>query len=386
MRFPRIPVGSLLLIFCACLCACLTLGEPGARGQNSGQAAASSGQPSAQPSGQLSDQPSGQLSDQGASIRQNVNLVDVLFTVFNGKNKIVSNLEKENFKVYDDNVQQEIRFFSRQTDLPLRVGLLLDTSNSIRQRLQFEQQAATDFLFNVIRRDEDQAFLMDVDDSPEVIQPFTADVQHLRDVIVRQRAGGGTALYDAVYQGCQELLLAPVPAPGRDPDVRRVLVVISDGDDNLSRHSRGEALDMAQRAGIVIYTVSTSIDWIVTDQETNASKSANRKYQKNEGDRVLDQFSSDSGGRAFFPYHVDDLAQSFHDIGEELRNQYSLAYVPAGRTSDKKFHSIRVAVDEKGLQVHARKGYYATAPASPASPHPADPSPVSAVPPNAPHS
>jgi VWFA-related protein len=374
MRFPRIPVGSLSLIFCACLCACLTLGEPGARGQNSGQAPASSGQPS------------GQASDQGASIRQNVSLVDVLFTVFNGKNKIVSNLEKENFKVYDDNAQQEIRFFSRQTDLPLRVGLLLDTSNSIRQRLQFEQQAATDFLFNVIRRDKDQAFLMDVDDSPEVIQPFTADVQHLRDVIVRQRAGGGTALYDAVYQGCQELLLAPVPAPGRDPDVRRVLVVISDGDDNLSRHSRGEALDMAQRAGIVIYTISTSIDWIVTDQEANASKSANRKYQKNEGDRVLDQFSSDSGGRAFFPYHVDDLAQSFHDIGEELRNQYSLAYVPAGRTSDRKFHSIRVAVDEKGLQVHARKGYYATAPASPASPNPADPSPVSAAPPNAPHS
>ncbi len=359
MRCPRKLAFFASIVFCVC-CVCLALAARPAKGQNS----ASPAQVPASP-------------DQGA-IRQNVNLVDVLFTVFNNRNKIVPDLEKEDFKVFDDNVPQEIRFFSRQTDLPLRVGLLLDTSNSIRQRLQFEQQAATDFLFNVIRPDKDQAFLMDVDDSPEVIQPFTADVQHLRDVIVRQRAGGGTALYDAVYQGCQELLRSPEPSPAANPDVRRVLVVISDGDDNLSRHSRADALDMAQRAGIVIYTVSTSIDWIVTDQETNASKSFNRKYLKNEGDRVLDQFSSDSGGRAFFPYHVEDLAQSFHDIGEELRNQYSLAYVPAGRTSDRKFHSIRITVDQKGLQVHARKGYYAAVPAAE--------SPVPAAPATAPHS
>ena len=202
---------------------------------------------------------------------------------------------------------------------------------------------------------------MTVDDDPELIQGFTDDVDRLRDVIMKQRAGGGTALYDAVYKGCQQLALGAAPAGPAGPDVRRVLVVISDGDDNLSSHSRGEALEMAQRAGIVIYTISTSTNWIITDQETNQFNQANRKYQKDEGDRVLEQFSNDSGGRAFFPYRADDLAVSFRDIGEELRSQYSLGYVPAGRVADGRFHTIRLATATKGLQVHARKGYYAAA-------------------------
>jgi len=307
--------------------------------------------------------PSASNQDQGASIRQNVNLVDVLFTVSDKKDKMVVDLNKQDFKVFDDNSPQEIRFFSRQTNLPLRVGLLLDTSNSIRQRLQFEQQAAIDFLFDVIRRDEDLAFLMTVDDDPEVIQSYTTDVQKLRDTIMRQRAGGGTALYDAVYQACQQLLNSPLSANTSDVDVRRVLVIISDGEDNLSRHTRGEALDMAQRAGIVIYTISTSINWIITDQEASSTKLADRKYMKDEGDRVLQQFSQDSGGRAFFPYHVEDLGRSFMDIAEELRSQYSLGYVPSDRVvADGKFHTIRINTDMKGLEVHARKGYYAIAP------------------------
>lgn len=294
-------------------------------------------------------------------LRQNVNLVDVLFSVFDKRTKLVTDLTKDDFSVFDDNVRQQISFFSRQTDLPLRVGLLLDTSNSIRQRLEFEQQAATDFLSSVIRRDKDQAFLMTVDDDPELIQGFTDDVDRLRDVIMKQRAGGGTALYDAVYKGCEQLARGAAPAGPAGPEVRRVLVVISDGDDNLSSHSRAEALEMAQRAGIVIYTISTSTNWILTDQETSQFNQANRKYQKDEGDRVLEQFSDDSGGRAFFPYRADDLAISFRDIGEELRSQYSLGYVPAGRVADGRFHTIRLAVATKGLQIHARKGYYATA-------------------------
>ena len=301
--------------------------------------------------------------DQAPSIRQNVTLVDVLFSVFNNRNRIVADLEKENFKVYDDGMQQEIRFFSRQTNLPLRVGLLLDTSNSIRDRLRFEQQAAVDFLFNAIRPGKDQAFLMTVDDQPEVIQPFTGDLPRLSEAIMKLRAGGGTALYDAIYHACEELARVPSPEGDAAHDMRRVLVVIGDGVDNLSSHSRSETLDMAQRAGIVIYAISSSTSWVITDQQTNSSNSINRKWQKDEGDHVLEQFSKDSGGRVFFPYRIDDLAQSFHDIGEELRSQYSLAYAPAGRTPDKKFHSIRITVDQKNLEVHARKGYYANPPA-----------------------
>jgi Ca-activated chloride channel family protein len=302
----------------------------------------------------------------GQSIRQNVNLVDVLFTVLTKQNRIVADLNRDNFRVFDDGAEQEVRFFNRQTDLPLRVGLLLDTSNSIRDRLKFEQQAAIDFLYNVIRRDKDQAFLMTVDDEPEMAQGFTGDLDNLREVILKQRAGGGTALYDAVYDACQQLL--KIPTSGNpDTDLRRVLVVISDGDDNLSRHSRSDALDIAQRAGIVIYTISTSINWILTDQEVGKGDLANRKVMKDEGDRVLEQFSDESGGRAFFPYRVDDLAQSFGYIGEELRSQYSLAYVPT-HPADGKFHKIRIEVNTKGLQVRARKGYYATPPQGPDSP------------------
>lgn len=295
------------------------------------------------------------------SIRTDVNLVDVLFTVLDRKNKMVSDLGEDNFTVFDDGRPQQIRFFSQQTDLPLRVGLLLDTSNSIRERLQFEQEAAIDFLFNVIRKDKDQAVLMTVDDQPEVIQDFTSNMDLLRDAIQRQRAGGATALYDAIYKASADLL-QHAPLTNTSNDARRVLVVISDGEDTLSHHSRGEALELAQRAGIVIYTISSNTDWILPDSDTSPSKSFDRKIQKGPGDLVLEQFAEESGGRAFFPYHVDDLAQSFAQIGAELRNQYSLAYnLPAGQLNDGKFHTIRVAVAEKGLQVHARKGYQAVA-------------------------
>jgi Ca-activated chloride channel family protein len=341
MRFWRIPAVLLTLVFAApCVWA---------------QAPASPSVPATPPASAAPAEPV----PANQSIRTDVNLVDVLFTVMDRKNKIVSDLSQGNFTVFDDGKPQEIRFFSQQTDLPLRVGLLLDTSNSIRQRLQFEQEAAIDFLFNVIRRGKDEAVLMTVDDQPEVIQDFTGDMDLLRNAIQRQRAGGATALYDAIYQTCVQLL-QHAPLTNASNDVRRVLVVISDGEDTLSRHSRGEAMEIAQRAGIVIYTISSNTDWIVTDQETNPSKSFDRKFAKGPGDQVLQQFAEDSGGRAFFPYRVDDLAQSFAQIGNELRSQYSLAYtLPSGQLTDGKFHSIRIAVGEKGLQVHARKGYLA---------------------------
>src|ERR1700722_918143 len=165
----------------------------------------------------------GTAQDQGV-LRQDVNLVNLLFSVTDRDNRVITDLERSDFQVFDDNARQEIRFFSRQTDLPLRVGLLLDTSNSIRPRFEFEQGAAVDFLFSVIRRDRDQAFLMSVDDQPEVLQGFTPDVDQLRNVIMKQRAGGGTALYDAIYKACELVMKPPVmagPTPGPELDMRR---------------------------------------------------------------------------------------------------------------------------------------------------------------------
>ena len=157
--------------------------------------------------------------------RVSVNLVDVLFTVLNRRNKLVPELDKPDFQVYDDNVLQQIRYFSKQTDLPLRIGMLLDTSNSIRDRLRFEQDAAVSFLYSVLRRNKDEAFVMTFDDEPQVLQAFTGDTGKLRDQIVQTRAGGGTAIYDAIYAACQKELSHPPRTPGDQPDVvRRVMI------------------------------------------------------------------------------------------------------------------------------------------------------------------
>ncbi len=167
-----------------------------------------------------------------------VNLVDVLFTVLNRRNKLVPELEKGDFKIWDDKAPQAIRYFSKQTDLPLRIGMLLDTSNSIRDRIKFEQDASTNFLFSVLRRNKDEAFVMTFDDEPQIVQPFTGDAGALRDQITKTRAGGGTAIYDAIFEACVKELSHPPRPPGDQPDVvRRVMILISDGEDNLSTHT-----------------------------------------------------------------------------------------------------------------------------------------------------
>ena len=312
----------------------------------------------ASPESAPQDQAAPQQSQQ--RITRVVNLVDVLFTVLNRRNKLVPDLEKDNFKVWDNNVPQSIRYFSRQTDLPLRIGLLMDTSNSIRDRLQFEQNAATSFLFSVLRRNKDQAFVMTFDDEPSIVQPFTDEGGRLRDQIMNTRAGGGTAVYDAIYQACSKELNHPPRPPGDQPDVvRRVMVLISDGEDNLSNHTRSEAIEMAQRTSVVIYTISTSTQWIQLSQ-TDPFKLADRKIHLTEGDKILKDLAQETGGRAFFPYHVDDLDQSFQDIGDELRNQYSIAYIPPNYMMDGRYHKIKIEVpDHKGYQIRARRGYFA---------------------------
>jgi len=323
-----------------------------------------------QPSATPAQEP--QIQKSQTTIPVTVNLVDVLFTVLDRRNKLVPDLEKGDFKVTDDNVPQDIRYFSKQSDLPLRIGMLMDTSNSIRDRLKFEQDAANNFLFSVLRRNKDEAFVMTFDDEPQIIQAFTGDTGLLRDHILRTRAGGGTAVYDAIYTACTHELNHPPRPPGDQPDVvRRVMILISDGDDNLSTHTRAEAIEMAQRTSVVIYTISTSTQWVALDNPGN-ERTGNRKYHLTEGDKILQDLADETGGRAFYPYHVDDLDQSFQDIGDELRNQYSIAYNPTNHSVDGRYHKIKVDVPEhKGYQVRARRGYYARVNGDISSPKPA---------------
>lgn len=284
-----------------------------------------------------------------------VGLVHLVAAVMDRRNKFVTDLTQNDFQVFEDGREQHIKYFSRQADLPLRIGMLLDTSNSIRERLHFEQDAAIDFLYNVIRRGQDQAFLMTFDNDPEVVQDYTGDVSQLSEVIQKQNAGGGTALNDAIYLASERLVDAPTPK-GPNPDVRRILVVISDGDDNLSDHALSDAIQMADRAGVSIYAISTDNDWV--EVETGNPQ----KLQYSEGDNILKELADETGGRAFFPFRVDDLAQSFLDIGNELRSQYLIGYAPPYKEADGQFHRVELKVERKGLIVRSRKGYYATAP------------------------
>jgi len=298
------------------------------------------------------------------TFRPTVELVNIVFSVFDRRQRFVTDLDRGNFRVAEDGLEQTVSFFSRETDLPLRIGLLLDTSNSIRGRLQFEQEAAIDFLHSVVRRGKDLAFLMTFDSEPAIIQDYTDDLASLQEAILRQRAGGGTALYDAIYYACAQRLVQPPLPAGDNPEVRRILVVISDGEDTMvSGRSLSEAIDAAQRAEAVIYTISTSTKWVSVSGSD--PRKLPEKYHKTEGDKILDQLSRETGGRAFYPYRVEDLGQSFLDIGTELRSQYSLAYTPTNRVEDGRFRRVRIDVDRKGLIVRHRKGYYAPRPAAP---------------------
>ncbi|HWG57569.1 MAG TPA: VWA domain-containing protein [Candidatus Acidoferrales bacterium] len=298
---------------------------------------------------------------QNPRINVTTGLVHMVATVMDRHDHFVTDLNQSDFKVLEDGQPQKIQFFGRETDLPLRIALLLDTSNSIRPRLQFEQDAAIDFLSTVLRRGKDDAFLMTFDNEPEVIQDFTDDASALADAIRRQRAGGGTALDDAICMASQKLASAPIPA-GPNSDIRRVIVLISDGNDTLSDHVPSDAMEAVLRAEASIYAISTNTQWLSLDDESQPSK-----YHIVGGDKVLQQFSNETGGRVFFPYRVDDLAQSFTDIGSELRSQYFIAYAPASHSAAGQFHRIDVKTDRKGLSVRTRKGYYGAV-ASAASP------------------
>ena len=281
----------------------------------------------------------GQQAEPVTTIKVPVNLVNVLFTVTDKKNRLALNLTKDDFKVFEDKKPQRITFFSRETNLPLRIGILIDTSNSIRERLRFEQEAAIDFLNSAIRPGKDLAFVVGFDVTPQLVQDYTDDINKLADAIRSLQAGGGTGLYDAIYFASKEKMLY-FPPP--EPYLRRVMVVVSDGRDNQSEHTRDEALAMAQRGEVTIFAIST-----------------NRTGFASQGDKVLKYLAQETGGQAFFPFAASDVADDFRQIARELRSQYSLAYTSTNTAHDGTFRKIAVDTTEKGFHVRAKSGYWA---------------------------
>jgi VWFA-related protein len=273
-------------------------------------------------------------------VRLGVNEVNLIFTVTDRHGHYIPNLQQGDFALLDDGrAPAKVNSFHQQINLPLRVGIVIDASTSIRSRFQFEQQSATEFLLGVLKAKSDRAFVMGFDVTPNVTQDWTSNIDGLETGINRLRPGGGTALFDAVYTACRDKLLDV--ARGHEP-VRKAIVLISDGDDNQSRVYPDEAVKECQRAETIIYAISTN--WTPS---------------RGKGDKVLAKMAEDTGGQVFFPPSVEEMSVSFHEIEEELRSQYALTYTPSDFKYDGRFRPIYLFCNDRRYQVRTRKGYFA---------------------------
>ena len=265
--------------------------------------------------------------------------VNFLYTVSDRKGRFVINLTKSDFEVFEEKKPQSILEFIAESNLPLRLGILIDTSNSIRDRFRFQQEAAVEFVNSVIRPKEDRAIVVSFDNQVELRADLTGDVDKLSSTIRDLRPGGGTALYDAIFFACKDKLMQDQPLF----KFRRAMVVLSDGEDTQSIHTREQAIEMALKADVVIYSISTNITRIESD-----------------GDKVLKHMSERTGGVTFFPFKASDLAQSFENIANELRSQYNVLYRPEPIKTDGQWHPVQIRVKgRKDLVVRARPGYFA---------------------------
>ena len=272
------------------------------------------------------------------TIHKRVDEVHVLFIATDRHGKFVRNLNQSDFSFLDDHKPvQSILNFRRETDLPIQMGLLIDVSGSVQSRFAFEKEAATGFLQHIIRPGYDKGFIVGFNKQSHLTQDFTDNVSLLAAGVQRLHDGGGTALYDAIYKACKDKLNEQSERP-----VRKAIVILSDGEDNQSEHSRAQAIEMAQRAEVLIYAISTDDSGLIL-----------------RGDKVLEDLASATGGRAFYPYKMKDITHSFAAIEDELRSQYAVSYKPSDFDADGRYRSIEITALKKDLQVRARRGYYA---------------------------
>lgn len=268
-----------------------------------------------------------------------VSRVNLPFTVTDGKGRFVAKLTQDDFQFLENKRPRRILEFGAETGLPPRLAVLVDSGDSVRDRFRFIQEAAIEFLKDAIRPRVDEAALVSFDTVAELVTGMTGDLEALTTALRDLRLAGGTAVYDAAYFACRDTLQMYHPRH----EFRRAMVILSDGEDNRSRVTRDQALEVAQQADAAIHAVSTNITRIETGS-----------------DKVLKYFASEAGGVSFFPFKARDLSRSFDGIANELRRQYTLLYRPETLNPDGRYHKVEVLVKGRGdLVVRARKGYYA---------------------------
>jgi VWFA-related protein len=296
--------------------------------------------------------------DDSATLKVEVNLVNILFTVRDKKGGLVGSLNKEDFKVFEDGKEQGVKYFNRETDLPLTIGLLIDVSASQMNLIDIEKNAAYQFFGSVLRK-QDLAFLISFGEDSELLQDYTNSAKLLRagleDLHVSSGVGGfgpgpvptisqprGTVLYDAVYVASADQLKGQVG--------RKVLVLITDGEDEGSKYKISQAIEAAQKADAIIY------GFYYVDRRFYMSRGM---VFGGSSDSALRQMSEDTGGHVF---HIDNrltLQDAFTQLQEEMRSQYAIGYTPTNPAKDGTFRKLEIKTGNKDWKVHARKGYYA---------------------------
>jgi Ca-activated chloride channel homolog len=332
MRTPwaRVTIAGVFAAACA-----------GALAAQSAQPPAQSAQPQAQPAPPPTQptQPPAQSSQSGQRFKGGVDLVSLSVTVTEGTH-YVTNLEQEEFEVYEDGSKQAITFFSR-VQQPIALAILLDTSASMNERLETAQEAAVGFARRL--RTEDVIEVIDFDSQVRILQPFTNDVAALEKAIRSTDVSGSTSLYNAIYISLKEL--KKVKARSTEEIKRQAIVVLSDGDDTSSLVPYEEVLDLAKRSETSIYAIGL--------RPTGAYRS-----EFKEAEFVLKQLSQETGGRAYFVTSVAELPKIYEQISEELASQYSLAYSSRNPMRNGAWRRIVVRLTRPGLTARTRQGYY----------------------------
>jgi Ca-activated chloride channel family protein len=277
------------------------------------------------------------VSDQ--TYRVSVDLVNVLCSVFDkATNSFVTNLKSDDFSIYEDGRKQEIKNFAKETNLPLTVAMLIDTSDSVAPKLKFEQEAAISF-FQSVLREKDRALLVEFDTGVTLLQDFTGDPNKLAKEISKLKAAGGTSLYDAIYMTCDEKLIREIG--------RKAIVIVSDGDDESSNATLQQATEMALRAETTVFVISITKGGFFGVQGSL------------EGDAAMKEITRETGGKLFFPFKLSELEDAFRQINQELRSQYSLGYYSTNTAKDGSYRKIEIKISERNLKPSHRKGYYA---------------------------
>jgi VWFA-related protein len=300
------------------------------------------------------------VSAQDSTIKVDVDLVNVLCSVRNKGNGLVGNLEKGDFKLFEDGKEQEIKYFTRETDLPLTIGMLVDTSKSQENLIEPESRAAYEF-FKVVLLKKDMAFLMQFGAEAELLQDSTGSAKMLQDGLRRLSlsvpVGGlhpgpvptaqnqaGTILFDAIYLAANEKLKSEVG--------RKVVVVITDGDDTGSKIPRDKATEAAQKADSIIYFIDYE------DPRYHGGGFGTITIGRGAGYADMSKMSSETGGRVFRVDRKNTLADIFKDLQDEMRSQYSIGYTSPHPQKDGSYHKIEIRTSNKDYKVQARKGYY----------------------------